>query len=650
MKRFVLIFMVVAIAVVMADTPALSRQSGSTDIAGGRGGNPFSDPQQAAGTRVTEVRIRSGEMIDAIQMVYETISGSSMDAGLHGGSGGRLNYFRLDADEYITGISGRCGDLIDSLRIHTNKKTSPLFGGSGGNRDYQILVPGGTEAVGFTGRSGQRLDAVGLIYAPLSRRLDNRTVVGSVGQMGATAVLQTQLYGGGGGYPFAPRDLPAGARIAEIRIASSDRVDSLQTIYVLPDGRTVEETRYGGSAGRQRSFRLDADEYITGISGRHSTVVNSLQIQTNKKTSPLYGGTGGTDEYHIEVPGGFQAIGFAGRSSALIDAIGLTYTQLSQNLGGTPLQTGAGQYSQTQIYGGSGGYPFSTQDIPAGARIAEIRLTASDRLDSLQTVYVLANGRTVEGTRYGALNGRSWVFRLDADEYITGLSGRCGTVVNSLQIQTNKKVSPLYGGTGGREEFRAEVPAGSRVVGFAGRSSALIDAIGLMYTPISRGIGRGYGQGYSGRQVAGPGTVQYQQTALYGGTGGNPFADQNIPAGARIAEIRISSGDRVDSVQMIYVLADGTTMEGARYGGTGGRYRSFRLDADEYITGISGRYSTMIDSLQIRTNKKNSPLFGGSGGTANFQIDVPAGSQAVGFFGRAGQYLDAIGLVHARRR
>ena len=198
------------------------------------------------------------------------------------------------------------------------------------------------------------------------------------------------------------------------------------------------------------------------------------------------------------------------------------------------------------------------------------------------------------------------------------------------------------------DTFQIEVPTGSQAVGFTGRSSALIDAIGLTYTPLNRSIGGRYGERYGGRQVAQAGTVQYQQTQLYGGSGGNPFSDQDIPASARIGEIRIFSSDRVDSVQMIYVLPDGRTMEGERYGGSGGRQRVFRLDADEYVTGISGRYGDMIHSLRIHTNKKSSPLYGGPGGSRNFSIEVPTGSQAVGFVGRAGQYLDAIGLVHTR--
>ncbi len=68
-------------------------------------------------------------------------------------------------NEYIIGFSGRYGDYIDSLKIQTNKRTSPQFGGSGGRQDFRVRVPSGNRAVGLIGRSGRYLDALGISYA-----------------------------------------------------------------------------------------------------------------------------------------------------------------------------------------------------------------------------------------------------------------------------------------------------------------------------------------------------------------------------------------------------------------------------------------------------------------------------------------------------
>jgi hypothetical protein len=113
---------------------------------------------------VVEVRVWAGEMVDAVQLVLED-NGRRYETIKHGGSGGRLQTYRLQRGEYITGIAGRHGKYIDSIQIRTNRNTSPTFGGRGGSGDFYIEVPRGERAVGFAGRSGKYLDAIGLVYS-----------------------------------------------------------------------------------------------------------------------------------------------------------------------------------------------------------------------------------------------------------------------------------------------------------------------------------------------------------------------------------------------------------------------------------------------------------------------------------------------------
>jgi len=212
-----------------------------TSVFGGNGGANFSDTEFQSGVRITEVRVYTGNYVDAVQLGYEYQDGRTVAGLRRGGPGGRENVFRLDRDEYITGISGRYGNYIDSLTIQTNKRTSPVFGGSGGKRDYRIEVPSGYQAVGFAGRSAKYLDAIGLITAPVTLR------------------QETQIFGGRGGSVFSDRDIPAGARISEIRISSANYIDGIQAVYTLRDGRILEGQRHGGTGGRGDVFRRDFD-------------------------------------------------------------------------------------------------------------------------------------------------------------------------------------------------------------------------------------------------------------------------------------------------------------------------------------------------------------------------------------------------------
>ena len=460
-------------------------QTSATTIAGGPGGDPFTDPELPQGARIAEVRVRAGDAVDAVQMVYASADGRVNPGVRHGGRGGRESIFTLDSGEYITGISGRYGNTVDSIRIHTNKRTSPTYGGRGGSSDFRIDVPSGSQATGFVGRSGVTVDAIGLSFTAGYRDdLLSRRGRGVQGQTSATTVA-----GGPGGDPFTDPELPQGARIAEVRIRAGDTIDAVQMIYGLADGRVSPGVRHGGGGGREYTFTLDSDEYITGISGRYGNTVDSIRFHTNKRTSPTFGGGGGSKDYRIDVPSGSQATKFVGRSGVTVYAIGLSFAvrYRDDNLSRVG---GQGQSSATTMAGGSGGSPFADGELLQGARIAEVRVRAGDTVYSVQMIYGLSDGRVSPGVRHGGRGGREYTFTLNSDEYITGISGRYGNTVDSMRIQTNKRTSPTFGGGGGDNDFRIDVPLGSQATGFVGRSGAKVDAIGLSFSarqPLGRG-------------------------------------------------------------------------------------------------------------------------------------------------------------------
>ncbi len=323
MRQRLLWGVLLAAALSFGVSSGFPQQFSTTETVGGRGGNPFTDSQLPAGARVAEVRIRSGDTIDAVQIAYAVPNGRLALGQRHGGSGGRESTFRLDGDEYIIAIAGRYGETIDSMQIVTNKRASAQFGGNGGDRRYRIEVPSGSQAVGFSGRSGDTLDAVGLVYQPLPRGRENPRSSRPASELG-----QTQLAGGGGGRPFTDANVPPGARISEVVVRSGDTIDAVQAIYALSDGRTLEGQQHGRSGGNSHTFRLDRDESVIGLAGRFGDTVDSLRIITNRRSSPVFGGRGGDRDFRIDVPPGNQAVGFCGRAGDTVDAIGLVYARM----------------------------------------------------------------------------------------------------------------------------------------------------------------------------------------------------------------------------------------------------------------------------------------------------------------------------------
>jgi predicted flap endonuclease-1-like 5' DNA nuclease len=130
-----------------------------------------------------------------------------------------------------------------------------------------------------------------------------------------------------------------------------------------------------------------------------------------------------------------------------------------------------------------------------------------------------------------------------------------------------------------------------------------------------------------------------------GGESGIPVEGYVIPAGARIREVKLTTGWFVDSIQVGYVDAAGAMQTLPGIGGHGDEVHSFTLEDDEYLVGVSGRSAQYLDNIRFHTNKRVSPTYGGEGGAVEYSFLAPEGSEVVGFFGRADWYIDAIGIV-----
>lgn len=139
--------------------------------AGGSGGAPFDHYDIPEDARITAVHIHAGWLVYAIHIDYERIDGSA-SGGMStiGGAGDEKDVehhtFTLDEDEFLVGISGRSGWYVDSLRLHTNKRVSPKYGGDSGDRDYLFEAPAGYEVFGLFGRAGWYIDALGITARP----------------------------------------------------------------------------------------------------------------------------------------------------------------------------------------------------------------------------------------------------------------------------------------------------------------------------------------------------------------------------------------------------------------------------------------------------------------------------------------------------
>ena len=138
-------------------------------------GNPFDDySENIAG--IATVTIRSGTIVDSIQVTYQLKNGNSFTAPMHGGPGGVESSFTLGVGEKLTRM-----DAMSNSGFHFNNAISMLtfysntnnvygpYGSSGDSTQYSVQA---SEIVAFFGRArdfgstNDFLDAIGVHYIP----------------------------------------------------------------------------------------------------------------------------------------------------------------------------------------------------------------------------------------------------------------------------------------------------------------------------------------------------------------------------------------------------------------------------------------------------------------------------------------------------
>ncbi|XP_065018829.1 protein GOS9-like [Musa acuminata AAA Group] len=135
------------------------------------------------------------------------------------------------------------------------------------------------------------------------------------------------------------------------------------------------------------------------------------------------------------------------------------------------------------------------------------------------------------------------------------------------------------------------------------------------------------------------------KVGAWGGNGGSAW---DMGAAYRITNIKIRAGDAIDAIVITFTRYG--LIETKHFGGSGGTLYEIPLQEDEYLVGVEGSVDTLgritlVRNLTLRTNKKSYGPFGTSGGKP-FSVPVASG-KIIGFFGRAGTMIDAIGVYLA---
>ncbi|KAJ8762178.1 hypothetical protein K2173_007332 [Erythroxylum novogranatense] len=508
--------------------------------------------------------------IDSIQIEYDK-NGTSIWSEKHGGSGGnRIDKVKLDyPEELLTSVGGYYGRVsvwgpvfIRLLIFESNKRTYGPFGVEQGT--FFSFPVSGSKNVGFHGKSGWYLDAIGMYLKPLQKEKSSR------------ALVHTNSYLTNG----------------------TDNV-----------GFSVIQ----GSAG-------NGYDIVVAVRQKDDHG-NPLQTKLSQEFN-----NPGTNSKGVAI----------GSVASKVEGV-ITYGP----------------------WGGTGGLMF---DDGTSSGIRQIHLSRSVGILSIKVQYD-HNGQPKWGSKHGGSGGlKNDKIIFDYPyEVLTHISGTYSPlmymgprIIKSLTFYTNKGKHGPFGDEQGLS-FTTNMNAG-KIVGFHGREGLFLDAIARHYlsdaiTRTEADVAEIDNSPWCNKLVAcgvikepvpcGPGP--------WGGDGGRQWDDGVFSGIKQIFVTRTS--EAICSMQIEYDR-NGQSVWSVKHGSIGGT-ATHRVKLEyprEVLTCISGYYgptsrddrSKVVRSLRFYTSRGKYGPFGEEIGT--FFTSTTMEGKVVGFHGRCGAYLDAIGV------
>ncbi|XP_051124012.1 jacalin-related lectin 3-like [Andrographis paniculata] len=313
-------------------------------------------------------------------------------------------------------------------------------------------------------------------------------------------------------------------------------------------------------------------------------------------------------------------------------------------------------------FGGTAGEKF---DFKASVAITQIVIAYSS--ETVESIRFKGDG---EGEYSNKLGGRSHrVARTDKividfpTEYLTGVCWTVGyqdnrEVVKSLRFFTNLND---YGPFGSETVQKASIrQKGAAIIGFHGRSELLVDSIGFYLKPLCWvfAVVPRIGAPYSTWAETLKGlflstSKNHRSPGPWGSNLGRTFDDGVFVKVNKIQLYLCNESKSLSGVQFQYLKKDGKAVWSPLHG-TGDRevVQKIDLGEEEYVVGVEGYYGKsdaasgydVIRSLTFTTSSGKYGPVGKEIGT--FFTSISCKANVVGFFGRSGHFLEAIG-VHA---
>jgi hypothetical protein len=237
--------------------------------------------------KIAAVQLHGGDYVDQLSTIYSYQAGAQTFS--HGGSGGGPCFnLNLAVDEFISSVSGTCGDYINQLTFQTTSSqdyTFPLSPSSTGNTiswtaaDNQILL-------GFQGSSGDYLNQLQLIVLSLSPAKWAAPLLDDLSSPLPCLPITTV---GIGFNSFSNSAMPNGALDLSSLTIGDQNATGKQWYQVCSSGESLSKTlKYaiGGGADDDSFHRK-----VTRTAKVSNLSVTVVIYASHEKTSPIINGT-----------------------------------------------------------------------------------------------------------------------------------------------------------------------------------------------------------------------------------------------------------------------------------------------------------------------------------------------------------------------
>ncbi|CAN8268859.1 unnamed protein product [Cochlearia groenlandica] len=293
-------------------------QANKVDAQGGQGGSSFDD---GAHDHVRRVYVGQGESgVTYVKFEYEKSGNKvSREHGKRSLLGAEV--FEVDPDDYITSVEvqsdkifGQDTEIVTCLIFKTAKgKTSPPFGLEG-QKKYELKDKNNGKLVGFHGRVGELLHALGAYFSP-SSGVGGGAATTSSGLAGSKK-LEAQGGNAGNAWDDGPHD-----GVRKVYVGQGESGVSYVKFVYDKESKEVPGNDHGKrTLLAPEEFVVEfPNEYITAVEvnsdkifGSDSEIITMLRFMTNKRTSPPFGLEGSKSVILKE--DGHKIVGFHGKA------------------------------------------------------------------------------------------------------------------------------------------------------------------------------------------------------------------------------------------------------------------------------------------------------------------------------------------------